>query len=283
MPATAREAEDLVAIAIKVTGAQAWYRAQINETATIYLLLSDVRRVERKAAAASSGAPGSVPPEWQRKEFKPGGEKAELHYVVFGRFASSLNPKLSVHAAKANFCRALLQLPGPADALSLAQDAPSCVSVRVEVEDPSSLVYLRDALRSVTAVLAAGGTVVYDVPTTMWRSAEEWRHTFAEPLRFHPHEHIDLVIRPERDLKGVWLRTRGMHKFGRPEVTMRHAPANDQAWAELVFKLAASMADGTNYPDEAAVHASGAAIEKFVVRRQRDPDFEDVRLTVSKD
>jgi hypothetical protein len=227
-------------------------------------------------AVARAGEP--VPEGWRRESFQPGGGKAELHYVVFGRFA----PQAKLKLERENYCKALLSLPaGAPETVRLAQAAPTCASLVVEAPDPSSLVYLRDAIRSLSAL--AGVVAIYDIPSATWRSAAEWRKTFAEPLPFRLQDHIDLVIRPERDLKGIWIRTRGMHKFGRPEVTMHHAPTDDQAWAELVFQIAGSMADGMSYPAEATVRPSGSAIKSFVIRRQHDPEFEDERLFISKE
>jgi hypothetical protein len=211
---------------------------------------------------------------WQRTAFQPGGGKARLQYVVYGRFPA--DAKLE----RPGYCGALLQLP--VQVPEAASSAPSCVSVRSEVADPASLEYLRDALLKVTSLLDAGGVAAYDVSTGIWRTAAVWRSTFAEPMHFRLEDHVELKVRAERDLKGVWARTVGMHKFGRPEITMHHAPRDQPAWGELVLQIAGSMADGMIYPTKATtVRSKNAIIKEFTIEQRHDPEFDDDRLYVS--
>src|SRR5690606_18758997 len=95
-----------------------------------------------------------------------------------------------------------------------------CVVVRAEVSDPSTLDYFRDTVGVVTWLLDAGGVCVSD-PQMLWLwPADEWRDEAFGGGELNPDRHTTIMVSPE-DGGTSWYHTRGMRKFGRPDLSVR--------------------------------------------------------------
>jgi hypothetical protein len=95
-----------------------------------------------------------------------------------------------------------------------------CVELRGEVKDPPTLNYFRDALGLVTCLLDQGGVAVLDVQILKWWSPVEWHKQIFDHGQAYPRHHVVIQITPEEGTK-EWLHTRGMRKFGRPDISVR--------------------------------------------------------------
>jgi hypothetical protein len=101
-----------------------------------------------------------------------------------------------------------------------AERAPQCIGVRGEPADPPTLDYFRDTIGIVKWLLDVGGAAVYD-PQMLWLwSADEWGEEAFEPNEPCPDRHTAILLSEEDD-GSVWYHTRGMRKFGRPDLSVR--------------------------------------------------------------
>jgi len=98
-----------------------------------------------------------------------------------------------------------------------------CIVLQGEIKDPSTLNYFRDIIDLVTCLLDQGGVAVLDVQIFKWWSPNEWHKQIFGHGQAYPRNHVVIQVTPEEGGK-EWFHTRGMRKFGRPDISVRHVP-----------------------------------------------------------
>lgn len=222
-------------------------------------------------------------PAWPRPYWQPGGEHALLHFYVFGRFA----PELTIAAARYGSAGlppgvtlerfqnlALRQWPGyplqgalgellkeddPAT-FEQARIAPEVLVLRGQHPDGDTLDYLRDTLGVLAALLDAGGTAILDPQILTLFDAARWRGHYLIDGGAPPRHHV-LIVRTADDRPGrSRVRTRGMRKFGRPDVDLHNVPDQqvDRAGA-LCEQLVELGALGAQFADGQSLEVEGVA------------------------
>jgi hypothetical protein len=182
---------------------------------------------------------------WPRKFYQGPGGKPFLFYVVFGTFpempalyrqdyrSNGVFPGLQLsHYDRTKhpdvldgFCEGYLwdELNRHNPALAQAvQSAGECLVLRGELEDQSDLNYLRDTVGLLTFLLDHGGVGVYDPWMFHWWEPEEWKDRIFQPGAAVPRHHV--VILTSDDASLTWFHTRGMRKFGRPDLSVHRVP-----------------------------------------------------------
>jgi hypothetical protein len=181
---------------------------------------------------------------WPRPYFQPGGGDADLFYKVHGVFRGAPEVSRSRHRCAGVPAGCDLQLysraaqpsvlgmglgeewlgrelrrtkPALAEALSRTDQ---CLVLRGEVKDPSTLDYFRDAVGLVTALLEAGGVAVFDLHMFTWWTADEWRERAFAPAGPVPRHHVVILVSEEPVGAAKWFHTRGLRKFGRPDLSV---------------------------------------------------------------
>jgi hypothetical protein len=210
-------------------------------------------------------------PDWPRPHYQPAASKASLFYLVFGEPPAHLDVKrarhhvdelppqlqVSIHARGDDpawfdgwFSPPVgLELPhvfgGDADSV---YKACKVAAVRAEFSDPASLAYLRNTVGVVSAIAEAGAVAIFDVPALTWWRPEEWRRRFVDRSEFHIGDHIFTAVSDDPASPGeLSLHTRGMRKFGRPELLVRHLPGPRDPDAPAVRDAAEVMDGLSNY------------------------------------
>jgi hypothetical protein len=247
-------------------------------------------------------------PDWPRPHHKPSPSKASLFYLVFGEPPADLNisrarhhvdqlpPELrvSIHARgddpawfDAWFSPPVgLEMPHV-----FGEEAPKVAAagrvaaVRAEFNDPESLAYLRNTVGVVSAIAEQGAVAIFDVQALTWWRPEGWRRRFVDRSEFAIGDHIfTAVSRDPGDESKTSLRTRGMKKFGRPDLLVRHLPGPADVdspsvahAAEVVDGLANYLARGGILSDGETMHlarydSSIVFFEAPQLRRKSDPD-----------
>jgi hypothetical protein len=186
--------------------------------------------------------------DWPRKFYQGPGGQPFLFYVVFGAFPQV--PDLSRQEYRSNGVFPGLQLshydrgkhpgvldgfqqgylwdklkrhtPGLAEAV---QEAGECLLLKGELEDRNDLNYLRDTVGLLTFLLDHGGIVVYDPQMFHWWEPGEWKERVFRPGGAVPRHHV-VILTPEEpgDVSLTWFHTRGMRKFGRPDLSVHRVP-----------------------------------------------------------
>jgi hypothetical protein len=188
------------------------------------------------------------PPDWPRKFYKGPAGKPFLFYVVFGAFPQM--PALSRQEYRSNGVFPGLQLshygkneyPDVLDRFrqgylwdelkehrqALAEavhQADECLILRGELEDQADLNYLRDTVGLLTFLVDHGGIVVYDPWMFHWWEPAEWKDRIFRPGGAVPRHHVVILTSDEpADASLTWFHTRGMRKFGRPDLSVHRVP-----------------------------------------------------------
>ena len=222
-----------------------------------------------------------IVPDWPRPHYKPSPSKASLFYLVFGEppehlgvkrarhHVDELPPQLqvSIHARTDDpawfdgwFSPPVgLEMPHVfgADAEQVYR-ASRVAAVRAEFTDPSSLGYLRNTVGVVSAIADAGAIAIFDVHALTWWRPEEWRRRFVDRSEFRIGDHIFTAVSDDSGATGTLsMHTRGMGKFGRPELLVRHLPGPRDVDAPAVRDAGEVMDGLANYLARGGVIADG--------------------------
>ncbi len=184
--------------------------------------------------------------DWERKNYSEGGDSPFLFYVVFGSDTNELRLSRSKHRCDSIPEGLDISSYGPSthpevldefrqgylwdelrkEELHLAGQVEAqtkCVIVQGKVADDRSLNYFRNTIGLLTGLLEARGVAIYDPQSFQWWAPGKWRTTVFEPASALPREHVVILVSDE-ERHTKWVHTRGMRKFGRPDLSVRGVP-----------------------------------------------------------
>jgi hypothetical protein len=224
---------------------------------------------QRKAATDSSRISLS---SWPRQFFQRTDAKALVWYQVYGHFPDTIeisSSKYRCAGVTAGFeitnhtrpsqdevVTGFLTRPFFAAALKrelpqiarTVESAPECTIIRGEIPDSANLNYLRDVVGLVTWFFDNGAVAVLDPQTTAWYDREKWRRQLFDSNGLDPSRHVVVFYSEENggaDTNAFWLRTRGMRKFARPDLSVHGVPAEKRdAVIDLLNRLVEAQALG---------------------------------------
>lgn len=245
-------------------------------------------------------------PSWVRKYYEVPAGNPFVFFVVYGEFPAAPAVSRSKYryagipdgievrrytkqAAPEALARFLdgrpwddLQTTKPELSVAISR-APECFVIRGEIEDRDNLDYLRDAVGFVTYLLDNGGVCVYDPTMFNWWAPEEWRATAFEPEGPVPRHHVVILVSEESRSGEFWLHTRGMRKFGRPDLSMRRVtPEHQEAVVDLLNRFIEFLAFGGSVPDGQEIRMASLREGLRCYNRGHvdDPDFNNVHLEI---
>ncbi len=188
-------------------------------------------------------------PNWERSHYQAGDGRALIYYAIYGEFSAKAEISRSKYRTlglPAGFTMTRLdrkqgeRLPftdeefgkGIADKTLLTpiRSAPQCLVLRGEIPDPIDLNYLRDAIGIVTFALDHGGFAVCDPQRLALYDQERWRQEIFEPEATNLPKHV--VILYSEEARERWYHTRGLRKFARPDISVRHVP--EEYWRAVI-------------------------------------------------
>ncbi len=242
---------------------------------------------------------------WPRPHFAPGGDNPLLFYAIFGVF--DLTVPLSRSRYRTSGLADWLEmqqydrvanpdvfeqyLSGPMwDMLGRdtpltaneAERAPHCIGVRGEPIDPPTLDYFRDTIGIITWLLDAGGAVVFD-PQMLWLwSADEWREESFGSGEPNPDRHTAILVSEDEDGTS-WYHSRGMRKFGRPDLSVHGVGEKHADGVTLLIEhFIEYQAFGGVIPDGESIRIQ--TLPPGGVCRRRgdldDPDYNNVHVEI---
>jgi hypothetical protein len=188
--------------------------------------------------------------DWSRPFWKPTGRPASLFYFIPGEppqgglqlsrsrhhvegFPDGLDVSSHKRSDAPDWFAGFFARPGLGfeldevfgDQASKVRGAETGMVVRGEFPDPPDLDYLRDSVGVISALLDQGGLGVLDMFACRWWSAEEWAARFVDRSGFVLKDFIQIITSDDEQLHpGIWVHTRGMRKFSRPELQIKHIP-----------------------------------------------------------
>lgn len=245
--------------------------------------------------------------DWTRDYFESGGGNPFLFYVLFGNFTelgplsrskywSSGVPKgveLMHYSRESHgdvidsFCEGYLwdSLKNKDNALAAKVPASGeCYALKGEISDPDDLNYFRDAIGILTYFADHGGLCLYDPFMFKWWGMDEWRRRVFEPHELSPRDHSVILFSEEAD--GVWYHTRGLRKFGRPDLSIHGMDSDSEEGAlEVINRFIEFQALGGVIEEGAEVRVKGFP-EGYRCRHRGDlddPDFNNVHIEIVGD
>jgi hypothetical protein len=245
-------------------------------------------------------------PDWTRPHWSRDEAKAMLVWFVFGEFPAE--PKLDLTAHGSHGLPQgveILRIPkdrlahweghplrgaigeilreGNPGAFESARKAPECLMVRGELADADSLAYLRDTLGVVAALLDVGGVAVVDPQILEMFALDEWHARYSADAIAAPRSHV-LVLCQDDTGGTAWIKTRGMRKFARPDISIRRVPqAEVQRAGAVAARLADLQARGMRFGDGSTVDVEGLPGGLKIKRGGSldDPEFNNTHLELA--
>jgi hypothetical protein len=247
---------------------------------------------------------------WSRKYYRPGGGNAVLLYVIFGNFDVSRQVDAEKYRTTGmpegveirsynrqqhySYIRSMYEggwlgqyLKATSPAMYAGVDSsPQCLLVRGEIPDPDSLLYLRNTIGLMTALMDGSGVAaILDMPALTWHTKQQWFHKIFAPDQPLPQQQAVILTADEEDGDGLWIHTCGMRKFGRPDVSIRNVALGEKdAYIDLCNRFIEMMAFGEVVAEGQAVKMKGLP-EGLTCHLQGsldDPEFNNVHFEVRR-
>jgi len=243
--------------------------------------------------------------DWNRKYFTNKEGHPFLFYVLFGDFEEMRPLSRSVYHSNGvhegielmhysreshegvleGFCEGYLwdrlneESPTLAPSINKANE---CFILKGEIEDPETLNYFRDSIGLLTYLADHGGVALYDPQMFKWWSIENWKNEVFEPHDSRPRQHVEILVSEEEE--GYWYHTRGMRKFGRPDLSIRNIVTDrDEPTIEVINRFIEFQALGGIIEEGQEIRVNGFP-EGYTCHHQgdlEDPDFNNVHVEIS--
>lgn len=199
--------------------------------------------------------------DWPKQYYEGAGGRPFLFYVVYGAFGKMAPLSRSKYRSSGPTPGVALMRYGPNEHPDVVDDfrsgylwdkfnaenpalakhvlkAKECMVMKGELEDQPDLNYFRDTIGLLTFLLDNGGIVVYDPQMFRWWSPGEWRQGVFHPEEGDHRRHVVILTSDETDTglpkPSTWFHTRGMRKFGRPDISVHHV---QQRYHSAVIEL----------------------------------------------
>lgn len=242
--------------------------------------------------------------DWPRPHFQPAGGHAFLFYLVFGKVDVQAGLSRSKYRTEgppafdlmkysrqehpqvfeswlSGYLWDRLRVEDPELASSI-EACDECIAIRGDVEDPENLNYLRDIVGFLQYCLDNGGIGIHDPQMFDGWSAAEWSERFFESGEALPRRHVTLLESDEDD-GTKWYHTRGLRKFGRPDISVKGVPPEyENAVQDLCNRFIEYQSFGGVIEEGREVvlkplPAGGVAHHRGDLE---DPDFNNVHIAI---
>ncbi len=219
---------------------------------------------------------------WPRQLYEPGGGDARIYYVVCGDI--ELDGPLYQPSYRSmgvpqgcelwwseveQFIESTLDFLDDPEPL---RSYSNCVVLEGVVSDPPDLDYFRDIVGLITYLVGHGGKAVLDLQGQSWWEGLEWYEVAFRPNSPEPLSHVTLLSSDTED----WTYTRGLLKFGRPELSYR-GPESEEMLG-LFDRLIEAQVDGAVFEDGEEIALPSGSVELRRRGSLTHPDFRNYYL-----
>ena len=207
---------------------------------------------------------------WPRPRFEPGGGDAFLFFAIYGKFSQdtqvsgqqyrTAGTPQGIDIRKLNRTQSpefpftsgpieqLLQPKKPA-LFAEIQHARECLIIQGNIPDPPDLNYLRDTIGLATCFLDNGGIAIIDPQQFALYDPDSWHEEIFEPQPPRLSKHAVILFSDEPD-GSRWYHTRGLRKFGRPDLSMHGVRADyESTVVEMFNRFILLQAEGHRIPE----------------------------------
>lgn len=175
-----------------------------------------------------------------------------------------------------------LQKEEPTVAAKVAK-ASECIVVRGMPANSETLDYLRDVVGFISYLTDFGGVAVYDPQMFRWWPPGEWRKEIFEPAAAVPRNHVTILVSEDKKPMRQWYHTRGMRKFGRPDISVRNvAKAYEDGVIDLINRFIEMQAFGAIIPEGQPIKIKSLpqGLTCHHAGDVEDPDFNNVHVEI---
>lgn len=245
-------------------------------------------------------------PNWQRPYMAQPGQPNLAYFVVYGY----LNENMSINSQtyrmeympqglqmqsfrqpeddeqvnkfRTGIFAELLQEQHP-ELTSQVNEVLHCFVVQCVTPDTNHLNDLRVAIGMVTYMLDHGCVAVFDLMTLRWWAPAEWKDKVFLPEKFSAFAHVEILTSAEPD-GSQWYHTRGMRKFGRPDLSIHHVTtSHEEGVREMFNRFISYMAVGGNIDDGQEIRM--ASLPEGMIchhdENMENPDFNNEHVEIS--
>lgn len=156
--------------------------------------------------------------------------------------------------------------------------------IRGEISQDSDLHYMRNAVGFVQALVESGAEGVLDLQTLSLFSSQEWTDKIFSP-DFDPYAHAVILVSEGEKEGTFWLHTRGLRKFGRPDISMKQVPENEtELCAQVVNQMIYYSALGAFFERPVKLHTSNGmtcVVNPVFIDDPENPDFNNSYYKIS--
>lgn len=147
--------------------------------------------------------------------------------------------------------------------------------VNGKIKQDDNLKYLRNTIGVVQAFIDAGAIAVLDIQTFSLYSASEFTEKiFSKNLDIYSH--VKILISKMED-GNIWLHTRGLRKFGRPDISIENVPESEE---NKVVRIANQMiyysSLGVLFNKKVKLHLYKDKEEAVIINPKFVGDYENV-------
>jgi hypothetical protein len=244
--------------------------------------------------------------DWPRQHYSPAGGDAWLFYVIYGDVditASLSRGKYSSNGApdgidvmsygptshpevvasfREGYAWNSFAHDNPALAAKVAAQS-NCLVIVGKVPDPPTLNYLRDAIGLLTFFLDAGGVAIYDPQILTWWPPSDWRRQIFDVGSPVPRHHVVILVSDDGG-RTEWIHTRGMRKFGRPDLSIHSVPPqHKEAVIDLCNRFIEFLAFGGVIEDgqEIRMKSLPPGMKFFHRGNEEDSDFNNRHVEIT--
>lgn len=242
-------------------------------------------------------------PAWQRPHWQPNDEEVILQFYVFGNIQPTRVPSVAYGSdglpeevqLSSHHHQMLREWEGyplkaplgdlfkhdAPETYEKALAAPQVLVLHGRFKDQPDTGYLRDTFGVLAGLLDIGGVAILDPQILSLFDANEWRQRYlvrdGAPLRSHV-----LILRDEAEAGRYWVHTRGMRKFGRPDISLKNVPERDVDRAgALCQRLIELEALGAHFEQGQALDVDGivGGLIAELGGGYDDPQFNNTHVT----
>lgn len=168
----------------------------------------------------------------------------------------------------------------------LYRKVANCNNITVvtgEFDDNSTLNYLKNTVGIVQAITETNITAVLDLQIIEWFEKEEWSDRFFAAGLPNVFKHVRILL--SDDNNRIWLHTRGMRKFGRPDLSIRNlTPDKKETATELINRFVEAFAYGM-IPDETKeirIKGMERGVYGKILGNYENPDFNNFYFEIEE-
>ena len=248
--------------------------------------------------------------DWARPHYSAPGGRPFVFYIVYGVFGTlpridvqqyrtlGVYPGLRLDQFNRNggyfppfeegYLWDTLLMENPLLARSVSS-SNQCLILRGEIDDQGDLNYLRDSIGLLTYLLDHGGICIYDPQMIGWWEPAAWRQNIFEPASPVPRHHVVILTSEENEREShaedlLWFHTRGMRKFGRPDLSLHKVPTrHHEAVIDMFERFIELQAFGGLISEGQEIHMKSLPSGMTCHHQGEldDPEFNNVHVEVT--